>query len=188
MFHDSCLDIFWAVKMVTWQIMNLVGRIYPITYPMNWLLIIKKWDLNPPFSSFSLHNWGKKTQLKHSCSWNLGLGGGDLFCRADARFREPRESAVDRGIRTGCLRRNWRTTSQPLTVCLEYIYVNRMIPVPDVIQLVFRIPCVLRLPAFQWHATEARSIFLVLGHLSQTLRLAVNPLKYNGECRYCVPV
>ena len=56
MFHDSCLDIFWAVKMVTWQIMNLVGRIYPITYPMNWLLIIKKWDLNPPFSSFSLHN------------------------------------------------------------------------------------------------------------------------------------
>ena len=31
----------------------------------------------------------------------------------------------------------------------------------------FRIPCVLRLPAFQWHATEARLIFLVLGHLSQ---------------------
>ena len=58
-----------------------------------------------------------------------------------------------------------------------------MIPVPDVIQLVFRIPCVLRLPAFQWHATEARLIFLVLGHLSQTLRLAVNPLKYNGKFR-----
>ena len=49
-----------------------------------------------------------------------------------------------------------------------YIYiVNRMIPVPDVIQPVFGIPCVLRLPAFQWRATEARLIFLVMGHLSQ---------------------
>ena len=42
-----------------------------------------------------------------------------------------------------------------------------MIPVPDVIQPVFGIPCVLRLPAFQWRATEARLIFLVMGHLSQ---------------------
>ena len=67
------------------------------------------------------------------------------------------------------------------------VYVNKMIPVPDVIQLVFRIPCVLRLPAFQWRATEARLIFLVLGHLSQTLRLAVNPLKYNGKYGYCIP-
>ena len=148
----------------------------------------QKMGLEPSIFIIFIAQVRKKTQLKHSCSWNLGLGGGDLFCRADARFRKPRESAVDRGIRTGCLRRNWCTTSQPLTVCLEYIYVNRMIPVPDVIQLVFRIPCVLRLPAFQWHATEARSIFLVLGHLSQTLRLAVNPLKYNGECRYCIPV
>ena len=71
---------------------------------------------------------------------------------------------------------------------LTCVTVNRMIPVPDVIQLVFRIPCVLRLPAFQWHATEARLIFLVLGHLSQTLRLAVNPLKYNGKYGYCIPV
>ena len=73
-------------------------------------------------------------------------------------------------------------------MCILCFSVNRMIPVPDVIQLVFRIPCVLRLPAFQWHATEARLIFLVLGHLSQTLRLAVNPLKYNGKYGYCIPV
>ena len=87
----------------------------------NWLLIIQKWDLNPPFS---LHNWGK-TQLQHWCSWNLGLGSRDLFCRADARFGEPRTNRwfLSWDFQTGCLLRNWWTTSQPLTVCLEYIYI-----------------------------------------------------------------
>ena len=50
-----------------------------------------------------------------------------------------------------------------------------MIPVTDVIQPVFGIPCVLRLPAFQWRATEARVDFPCDGALEPTLRWRIVP-------------
>ena len=56
-----------------------------------------------------------------------------------------------------------------------------MIPVPDVIQLVFRIPCVLRLPAFQMACNGSSIDFPCVGALEPNIAFGGQSLEIQRE-------
>ena len=62
-----------------------------------------------------------------------------------------------------------------------------MIPVPDVVQLVSEYLAFV-FTNVSTACSGSAIDFPWYGHLSQTLRLAVNPLKYNGKYVYCIPI